>query len=296
MMRGINLFNSTQKLRDDFVIEAETSGITTNIYRTRDIIIHLKNNQPPHFFYKEHEIFIKHHVNYFHMRGKEKQLAALLALYCTFYDIPFNDPINIHHTLHVEKISQMLILHMNNIPIPESFIVNSFSYETNRDYIINNITFPIVLKFHGDRGEKVWKIKDLAALDTRLLLSETEKKVSLEQNNIPLALIQECIPNTHDFRVTIYKEEIFGVIKRTSQDGFYNNWSRGATVHPDYITQVEADLCRKAMKACGIDMAGADFVRTENGPLFFEINKSPQMNIKFSGRLAKKLFEEYFEK
>jgi len=295
-MKGINLYNSTEKLRTGFVEEAQSQGITVNVYKARHITIHLKNDEPARFIYCGEPIELHNHVNYFQLRGKERHTPAIMLYYCNQKNIPLNDPIGTNHTLHVQKISQMMMLHLNSLPIPESFIVTSFSYEKNREYIINTLQFPVVLKFNGDRGEEVWKIDSIKDLDERLTLSDEQRQQAIADANIPTALIQEYIENTHDFRVTMYKHEVFGVIKRISNDGFYNNWSRGANFEVDTITESEAELCRKATDACGIDMAGVDFVRTENGPIFFEVNKSPQMNIKYSGLLAKRIIAEYFKK
>ncbi len=189
-----------------------------------------------------------------------------------------------------------MMLHMNELPIPESIITTSFSYEKNRDYICKTFDFPVVLKFNGDRGAEVWKIDSVEELDKRLLLSKEEKQSAIKSETIPTAIIQEYIENTHDFRVTMYKHEVLGIIKRISQDGFYNNWSLGAKFEIATITDSETELCRRAADACGIDMAGADFVRTDNGPLFFEVNKSPQMSIRYSSIIAKRIIEEYFNK
>ncbi len=293
-MLGINLFNSIEKLRGGFVSEATEKSVAVNLYRTRHTIIHLKNNEVTKFIHKGDRIELHNHVNHIQIRGRDQHTAALLAIYCRYHEIPFNDPINTDHTLNAQKISQMMFLHLHKLPIPESIIVTSFSYESNYDYIKNAFTFPVVLKLNGDRGAQVWKIDSQEELDNRLLLSKEEKRDLLSDGRIPTAIIQEYIENTHDFRVTMYKNEILGVIKRISEDGFYNNWSLGAKFETSEISESESELCRRANHACGIDLAGTDFVRTENGPLFFEVNKSPQMNIDYSAIIARRIIEEYF--
>ena len=294
-MKGINYFNSTKKQREGFITAATEHDIPVNMYRTRNMLIHLKNNQPVKFINKGEQIQLEDHVNYFQMLGREKHIPSLITLYCDFYDLPFNDPINTNNTLHSQKISQMLKLHLNNLPIPGSIITSGFSYEINRDYILENMQFPVVLKFHGDAGEQVWKIDTPEELDKRLLLSEKQKEVAIENSDIPTALIQEYIPNTHDFRITMYNGETLGVIRRMSKDGFYNNYSRGADYAVDTVTEEETELCRRAAEVCGVDVAGVDMVRTEQGPLFFEVNKAPDINAKYPAVIVKKLAEKYFK-
>lgn len=256
-------------MRVDFVKQATDLSVPVNIYRTHHTVIHLKNNCMAKFIHKGDDVDLHNHVNHFQVRGKDQHTAALLAIYCQFHNLPLNDPINTDHTLNAQKISQMVFFHLNKIPIPESIIVTSFSYKKNYDYIKKIFTFPVVLKLNVDRGAQVWKVESQEELDDRLMLSLGQKKDVLSSGIIPTAIIQEYIPNTHDFRVTMYKDEVLGVIKRISQDGFYNNWSLGATFKPADITESETELSRRAARACGIDLAGTDFVRTENGPLFF---------------------------
>ena len=42
------------------------------------------------------------------------------------------------------------------------------------------------------------------------------------------------------------------------------------------LTEEEKEIAKKATKACGLDFGGVDFVPTDEGPLLFEVNKSPQ--------------------
>ncbi len=100
-MQSINLFNSIEKLRGGFLKEAEDQGISVKLYRTRNIIIHLKNKEVAKFVHSEEFVEINNHVNFFQIRGRERHIPAIIAMYCDFYNIPFNDPINTEHTLHV---------------------------------------------------------------------------------------------------------------------------------------------------------------------------------------------------
>ncbi len=287
--KKINLFNSVQRFRDGFVRGCKKNKIKLNILRTRNTIIHLENGKPAKFIHKNEEVDIHGSYNFFQLRGKEGLVPALIALYCKRKKIKYNDDINYHHTENVNKISQMMMLWLKKLPIPGTIILSGFSYEKNQDYIEDQIKFPIVLKKNGDRGSEVWKIKDLKELNKRLLLSKTKKLKAIKAGVIEMFILQEYIPNTHDFRVTMFEHEVLGVIKRISKDGFFNNWSRGASWEVSEISKKEEKLSQRACDACGIDVGGVDFVRTEKGILFFEVKKSPQMNLKYPEIIVKRL-------
>lgn len=291
--KKINLFNSVKRFRDGFELGCENNDIELNKIRTRYITIHLKNNKPANFVYKNNFLDVDNAYNFIQMRGKEAHIPALLALYCEYKGVGYNDVVNIHHSGNIYKISQMMMLWLNGLPIPETMIMTGFSYEANRDYILENISFPIVLKKNGDRGEEVWKVDNKEDLDERLILSNEDKKNALKNKSIETIILQKYIPNTHDFRVTMFEGEVLGVIKRMSKDGFYNNWSKGASWEVSEIFPEERELCKSACLACGIDLAGVDFVRTEEGILFFEVNKTPQINMKFPEVIVERLNDKY---
>ncbi len=293
-MKRINLFNATKKFRWGFEKECPKRGIELSRARTRFMILHLKDGEDARFV-SENELFdLRGALNFFQMRGYEALLPSMMVKYCENNNIYFNDPVNKEHTKSVGKMMQMFMMHMNDLPIPETLLVNSFAYESNKEYILKNISFPLVLKADGNRGRAVWKIDNLEELDERLLLSEEKKREVIESKEIETYLLQEYIPNTHDFRVSMFEGEVLGVIKRSSKDGFYNNYCKGADWEFSEVTDEEAELCRKACAACGVDLSGVDFVRTEDGIKFFEANKSPMLNKDYSEVVVRMLDEKYF--
>lgn len=295
-MKKIIFYNTIKKNREGFVKECEAQKVPYETMRTRHVIIDLANGREPIFVHKNKPFRADDAYNYFQLRGKEGQTPSLMTYYFMLKNIPFNDPINIHHTAHVNKISQMLMMNVKNIPIPGSIILNRYAYKKNRNYIINNIKFPCVLKINEDRGQGVWKINSIKELDERMEEKMTAPEYHEKHGTIEMFIIQEYIPNTHDFRVTMHEGEVLGVIKRSSTDGFYNNWSRGATFEYVDVTEEEKKLSQKACEACGIDMAGVDFVRKEDGTIaFFEINKAPQFNKDYSELVARRIIGKYLK-
>ena len=110
-----------------------------------------------------------------------------------------------------------------------------------------------------------------------------------------MSLIQEYVPNDYDMRVFILDGKFLVAIKRSSTDGFYNNVSQGGKAEKIDITEEEKLICIKAASIAKLRLAGVDMVRTEKGPLVFEVNKSPQLDIftPFAGIDIEKMYSQH---
>lgn len=200
------------------------------------------------------------------VRGKYSHMTSLLSYLVKGHKVPFNDLGNLEHTQGDEKITQMVKFAHNGIPIPKSIIFSSKSYSKNEKIIKDNITYPCVMKTNGSKGEFVWKI------DTEEQLESMIRKIDAE-----LLMVQEMIPNTYDTRALFFDHKLLGAIRRYSGDGFYNNVAKGGRTEEDTLTKDETELSIKAKDVLDLNFGGVDFVRTENGIVFFEINKGPQV-------------------
>jgi RimK family alpha-L-glutamate ligase len=293
-MKKINLITSSKRFREGFEKECEARSIELHKVKARHTIIHLKDDEEAKFVYQNELVDIKGGLNFFQMRGYESFVPAMIAKYIQGSGLYLHDVVNTEHTQEgLRKMMQMLLLNMNSLPIPESIIFNGFSYETNKEYILENVSFPLVLKGEGDMGNAVWKIENLEELEKHVVFSKEERQEVKESKNVDIYLVQEYIPNTHDFRVTMFDGDVLGVIKRSSKDGFYNNYCKGADWEQSEITDEEEELCKQACKACSVDLAGVDFVRTQEGIKFFEVNKSPMVNRDYSKDIVRMLDERY---
>ena len=295
-LKKINLYNSDKRFRKGFFEFCKKSKVEVHNIRLRYSIIHLKNKKEIKFIHQNDEFSVDDAYNYIRLRGIESHTPALIAMYCKKKRLKMNDPINEHHTKSVNKITQMLMLWLNKLPMPETIITTKYSYNKNKEYILENTNFPCVLKGYGDRGTSVWKIDNAKELNKRMKLTKSMKRKMVKAGKIETFIIQQYIQNTHDFRVTMFEHEVLGVIKRISKDGFYNNFSLGADYEVSEITKDEELLSQKACDACGIDLGGVDFVRTDDGIVFFEINKSPQINKKYPALIAQRITEKYLQK
>lgn len=175
------------------------------------------------------------------------------------------DIANLLHAASADKMTMMVTLAQCPLPVPSTLLCTAHSYELNKDYIDTWIKYPCVVKKTGSKGQKVWKVHTTIELEEKLY-SDTE-----------LTMFQEYIQNDHDLRVIIYNGQCIGAVRRNTADGFYNNVSQGGVAEKTDLTEFEVTNCIEAAAAAGLRLAGVDFVRTENGMLFFETNKNPQL-------------------
>jgi RimK family alpha-L-glutamate ligase len=219
------------------------------------------------YFHLGEEIDFKN-INYCFIRVKTKfsHMNSLISNILKSRGTPFNDLGNLEHTKSDEKITQMVRFAEAGIPIPRSVIFSRVSYKKNKEAIQEHISYPCVLKTNGSKGEAVWKIESQ---------EELEKKIKDVKED--LMFTQDFVENDYDIRALIYDNELLGAIERYSNDDFYNNVTKGGSAKPAEITPEELELSKKAMRVLGLNFGGVDFIRTDDGIVFFEINKGPMV-------------------
>jgi ribosomal protein S6--L-glutamate ligase len=91
-------------------------------------------------------------------------------------------------------------------------------------------------------------------------------------------LVQECIDEARgvDLRCFVIGNQVAAAIQRKSPPGeFRANLHRGATAHPVELTEQETAIAVAAAQAIGLQIAGVDLLRTQQGALVIEVNASP---------------------
>jgi ribosomal protein S6--L-glutamate ligase len=79
-----------------------------------------------------------------------------------------------------------------------------------------------------------------------------------------------------DVRAFVVGGEVVAAMGRKSQDGdFRANVSLGAISVAEKLSADETKMVLEATDAIGINVAGVDFIRSNDGPLLLEINVSP---------------------
>ncbi|MDR9428841.1 MAG: 30S ribosomal protein S6--L-glutamate ligase [Salibaculum sp.] len=115
-------------------------------------------------------------------------------------------------------------------------------------------------------------------------------------------LVQQFVKEAagEDIRCFVIAGKVVASMKRTSGgEDFRSNLHRGGSAAAVRITPAERRVAVKAAKAFGLDMAGVDLLRSEDGPKVLEVNSSPGLEgIEKASRkdLAGKLFDHVEER
>ncbi|MFO7810063.1 MAG: RimK family alpha-L-glutamate ligase [Candidatus Delongbacteria bacterium] len=140
--------------------------------------------------------------------------------------------------------------------------------------VLDTFKFPMIIKnIFGSLGSST-----LIIYDVKQLISTIDYIWNVNRNEI--FLIQDYIRSydnrASDFRVFVLGHKVIASMKRTNSDmDFRANYKRGAQVSISELTEEETDQSIMLTKAFGLEIAGVDFIRTDNGPVFLEINSNP---------------------
>lgn len=263
--KKIILLNGGTRTRAAF--SAGCGALPFEPYRTKEIIAYVSGTSEPEFYYRNERVDFSDATIFTRLRATDQHFCGILYYYFNQRNIPATDPINSYFQYSEEKIAQMVMLSMNGIRVPTTLIARRESLVANRAIAERLITFPAVFKTNGSQGKNVHLVHDLAELDTCIVATK----------NAELFIIQPFVENTFDIRILVYKDTILGAIKRTRRSSFKNNVANGAHVERYELSAEEIALAKRACTVCGIDFGGVDLVHTPEGPLLFEVNKSPQV-------------------
>ncbi len=91
-------------------------------------------------------------------------------------------------------------------------------------------------------------------------------------------LVQQFIKEARgaDLRAFVVGRRVVAAMKRQAPDGeFRSNLHAGGTAHKVRLTPTEIGYAVKATRALGLNVAGVDMLRSDQGPLVIEVNASP---------------------
>ncbi len=169
------------------------------------------------------------------------------------------------------KQRSLQTLSRHNIPIPKTYIIRSPEYV---DDVAKNIgSFPVIIKtLSGSHGWGVSIVESARGLKSLVGM------IVNNRNAAPL-IVQEYIRESKgkDIRVFILGKRIIGAMERiaTKRGEFRSNFHLGGRVRVAEMSRKEKDIAFAAVKACGLEMAGVDILRTKSGPKVLEVNANP---------------------
>lgn len=167
-----------------------------------------------------------------------------------------------------DKLRCLQYLMRKGIPFPSTGYADSKEDFANIVKTVGGT--PLVIKLiEGTEGTGVFLVNDI---------KEAENIVgTLGQFDAPV-IIQEFIEESAgtDLRCFVVGDEIVATMKRVSQDGdFRANVSLGGHSSNEELSKEEQEIVLNAAKAIGLNIAGVDLIRSNNGALVIEINVSP---------------------
>ncbi len=203
----------------------------------------------------------------------------------------FNKPNSI--ALTRDKLKTLNILTKNNVKLTPSYIIRRTE---DLDYLPNPFNeFPLIVKrIFGSKGKSVVRVDDLFQLK-----SVFDFGWNVDRNDI--FLIQPFIGNMKahsDIRVIVLGNKVIGAMKRVAKKGdFRTNFSLNRMVETIKLTDFEIAECERISKIMNLEYAGVDFIRTDEGPVFLEVNGTPGftgINSIFEQE-GKNFFEEFIK-
>lgn len=155
----------------------------------------------------------------------------------------------------------------NHIPFPKTV------YSKNKDTLKDQLDLldgeQCIIKFlEGTHGLGV-----MLAESKKSAVSIIETMHSL---NKPV-LIQEFVKesNGEDLRAYVVGDKVVAAMKRSSEGkDFRSNVHRGGSTSAIKLTEEEKSIAVKTAQCLGLDVAGIDLIRSNNGPLVIEANSS----------------------
>ncbi|MDC1326509.1 hypothetical protein N8299_04195 [Gammaproteobacteria bacterium] len=79
-----------------------------------------------------------------------------------------------------------------------------------------------------------------------------------------------------DLRCFVVGRKVVASMLRTAAEGeFKSNLHAGGSGSPIEITKEERDIAIRASRVLGLNVAGVDIIRTNDGPKVLEVNSSP---------------------
>ena len=166
------------------------------------------------------------------------------------------------------KFRSLRILAQHGLPIPPSLTVGSAAFLENAVADIGE--YPFILKpFYGTHGRGVM------LLDTPTsLTSAVDALCDLHHDYVIQSFVKEA--GGVDIRVLVVDGEAIAAMKRSAPPGeFRANIHKGASGGAVVLPEEYTHLAIRAAAALGLEIAGVDLLKTNEGPVVLEVNPSP---------------------
>lgn len=167
-----------------------------------------------------------------------------------------------------DKLRCLQMLSLNNIPLPKTGF--AFAPDDIQDLIKMVGGSPFVVKLvEGTQGKGV-VLAETPNAATSVIDAFSQLKANI--------LIQQYMADANgcDIRCFVIGNKVVAAMQRQAKPGeFRSNLHRGGKASPIAITEEEANIAIKSAQITGLNVAGVDIMRTNQGPMVLEVNSSP---------------------
>ncbi|MGC9128430.1 MAG: ATP-grasp domain-containing protein [Acidithiobacillus sp.] len=170
-----------------------------------------------------------------------------------------------------DKFGSLQILRGAGLPVPRTAY---FAHPSQRDMLLDALPPPVVIKLlSGSQGVGVNLAESREAasalLDTLLHLKHE-------------AMVQEYLPGRSDLRIIVLGGKVLAAMERqASTRDFRSNLHCGGQARAwdlEALDETAQELARRASAALGLELAGVDLMRAEDGSLrVLEVNPVPSL-------------------
>lgn len=272
MKIGILCFTKLGKKNNPSDLLLKKTGILmghrVRIFRNGRLQLHYNHDQPRLLYkgkrFPKYEVII---VRPGITQNVEVEISSIKQFQLMNFPV-VNTYLSIHRAKN--KLRTLQILNHENIPVPKTVVVHSLDY---LDLAVEKIgAFPIILKApYGTHGTGVMIFESL-----RSFKSATEFISKAFKNQ--LMILQEYVKEAKgkDIRIFVVGGRMVAAMERKARRGeFRANFHRGGSIQIADLNEEERLLALKAVKALGLDIAGVDVLRTNEGPKVLEVNSNP---------------------
>ena len=167
-----------------------------------------------------------------------------------------------------DKLRSLQLLSRKGVPLPTTGFANS---PLDTEDLIGMVGgAPLIIKLlEGTQG------KGIVLAETKTAARSVITAFKQMDANF---LVQKFIKEAEgaDIRCMVLGGKVIAAIKRTAKEGeFRSNLHLGGEAELVKLTKEERRIAIDATKIMGLEIAGVDIIRSENGPLVLEVNSSP---------------------
>jgi len=179
---------------------------------------------------------------------------------------PLNESVAIGRSR--DKLRSMQLLSRAGLGMPKTAFAIDSQYTPDLLQIVGGA--PVVIKLlEGTQGIGV-------------VLAESDKSAKSiidAFNGVDVAiLVQEFVKESEgkDIRAFVVGRKVVAAMERTGAKGdFRSNLHRGGSARPVELSKEERATALKAAQVMGLNVAGVDMLRSDQGPKIMEVNSSP---------------------